>query len=114
MELVVGAARAAGPFDYHRYPAGDVVGGAVLGVQAQLAQVFAMIGGQYYRGVVVYAHIAHRIQQLAQQHVGVAHAAVIAVEYAPELVIGAYTAGVLGIGGVFGVVEHVDLVGAMG
>jgi hypothetical protein len=57
-----------------------LVGGLVIGVDAELAERLAVVGADQDRGVVEHAEIGELVQQSAERVVGVAHPDVVAVE----------------------------------
>ncbi len=103
----------AGPLDYHGYMAGGLVGGAVLGVEAQLAQVLAVVRGDYDGCVLIQPLLLQPAHNLPDIVVGIAYAAVIAVHKVPHILHGPHRAGMAGELLEVGIIPHIDLIRPM-
>lgn len=104
--LTGGAAR---PLDDEGNAAGADVGGAVLAVDAELALVFAVIGGDDDGGVVVGAGGLELGDDAADLVVDVADAGIVAVDHAAELVAVGEVAGLAGVTGIVVAIIHGDV-----
>ena len=84
------------PAQDHGQSGGELVGGLVVAVDAQLAEVLTVVGGDHHRRVVPQSEGVELVDDLAHVVVGVAHPGVVAVVHPGHVV---HRRGLLGLAG---------------